>query len=136
MSLFLEKSWTYLKQYWKVILLVAGGVVGLLLLRKREMSFTKQLKKLQLARDEEIKKIIEAHEDERRRHEENMKKLKETLALVQQQYDDAKKVLDDKKKKQVTQLVKQYGDQPDELARQLSSLTGFNVIMPKENVDP
>jgi len=131
-TIFFKKIWLYIKKYWHLGLVAVASVVGYLLLRKEREGFSEQLKKLQEAHDDEIKAVLNAHEEERRQHEENLKKLKETMERVQRQYDDAKKVLDEKKKKKIVQLVQQYGDDPNELAKQLSSVTGFNVVLPQD----
>lgn len=131
-TIFFKKLWLYIKKYWQLGLIAVASVAGYLLLRKEREGFSEQLKKLQEAHDDEIKAVLVAHEEERRQHEENLKKLKETMEHVQRQYDDAKKVLDEKKKKKIVQLVQQYGDDPNELAKQLSSVTGFNVVLPQD----
>lgn len=120
----------YVKKYWSLAALVVGTIVGVLLLRREQVGFADNLKKLQDAHDEEIKRIQAAREQEQREHEANLKKLQDALDAVQKHYDDAKKDLDDKKKREITDLVKQYGDDPDALAQKLSEATGFVIILP------
>lgn len=129
-TLFFRKIWSYIKKYWQLGLLVIASVVGYLLLRRERDGFVEQFRKLQDAHDDEIKQILNAYEKERKQHDENVKKLKVALNAVQKQYDDAKKVLDDKKKKKIAQIVEKHGDDPDELAKQLSAVTGFKIILP------
>lgn len=121
--------WTYIKKYWELFLLIVGAFVYVLLYRKQKESFIDDLKKVQEAHEEEIRKINKAREDERTKLEENEKRLRVTLETVQKQYDEARKELDEKKKKEIETLVNQYGDKPDELAKRLSDVTGFEIVL-------
>jgi seryl-tRNA synthetase len=128
----LQIIWTFIKKYWELFLLLAGAFVAIVLFRQQRSTFVEDVKKLQDAHDEEIKKINAARDEERRIAVENQKKLTKALELVQAQYDDAKKELDEKKKKEIEQLVKEYGNKPDELAKRLSEATGFVIVMPQD----
>ena len=125
----LQIIWTYIQKYWELFLLLAGAFVYVILYRKQKSDFVSDIKKLQDAHDEQIDKINKAHEDERKRLHENELRLKAALDAVQRQYDDAKKELDAKKKKEIEELVSQFGDKPDELAKRLSEVTGFEIVM-------
>ena len=127
---FFSKAWTFLKSYWQTCLLIVGSIVGIILYKQRSDDFTDHIKEIQDAQDEEVKRIEAACEEERRQHEENLKQLQETLSMVQAQYDEAKRDLDEKKKQEIIDIVNQYGSNPDKLARQLSEVTGFSVILP------
>jgi flagellar motility protein MotE (MotC chaperone) len=122
--------WTFIKKYWELFLLLVGVFAGIFLLRQQKTSFIDDIKKIQDAHDEEVKRINAARDEERRQRLENERRLNNTLQIVQAQYDAARKELDDKKKKEVEQLVKDFGDKPEELAKKLSEVTGFIVILP------
>ena len=126
----LATGWAYVKKYWSLAALVVGVIAAVFVFRKREISFADEFKKINDVHNEELKKIQEARAEEQRQHAENERKLKEALDAVQKHYDDAKQDLDSKKKKEVEELVKQYKDDPDTLARKLSEATGFTVILP------
>ena len=120
-----------MKKYWQVGLLLAGVIIGAFIFKKTDDSFADRLKKIQDAHDEEMKKIEKAHVQEEREHEANVKKLQDTLDTIQKQYDDAKKDLDVSKKKQIENIVKKYHNDPDALAKQLSDVTGFTIVLPE-----
>lgn len=131
MLLFFKKLWAFTKKYWQLLLLVLAVPFGVLLFRRRENSFIEDYKKLQSSHDEELKKIEEAHAIERKKHEENVKLLEKTLETIQQKYDEQKKALDEKKKLEIKEIVSQYGNDPVELAKKLSEVTGFTIVMPQ-----
>ena len=121
---------TYAKKYWGFVALVVGVIAAVVIFRQREISFADEYKKIKDVHDEELKRIQDVRAKEQRQHEANIKQLQDTLEAVQKHYDDAKKDLDTKKKKEIEELVKQYKDDPDTLAKKLSEVTGFTVILP------
>jgi len=125
-----ESLWLFVKKYWQLFLLVIVTVFGILFFRNQRSSFVDELKKIQDIHNEELKKIQEARQQEKLQHAENEKRLHDAMSVVQVQYDLAKKQLDDKKKQQVEELVKTYGTNPNELAKQLSAVTGFTIVLP------
>ena len=112
--------------------MILGVVFSILLLRKQEGDFVERLRSIQEGHKNEIKKINEVREKERELHELNEEKYRKTIADIQTQYEAEKRELSEKKKKQVEVIVKKYGDDPEELALQLSKATGFQVILPEE----
>ena len=56
----------------------------------------------------------------------------EGLAHVQKQYEQNKKSLDDKKKEEIKTILRDHQDDPEGLAKKLSEITGFKVIMPEK----
>jgi len=130
--IFLQKAWAFTKKYWQLALLILGAVAGVLLFRKQDTNFADDLKKIQDAHQTELRQIEAARAEEQHQHLVNEKRLQDSLEAVQAQYDSAKKDLDDKKKREIEDIVKQYGDNPTELARQLSAVTGFSIILPTQ----
>lgn len=126
----LQKFWLVLKKYWQLIALVVGAVVGLVLLRSKDVSFAEDVKKIVDAHNDEIKKIDDARAEEERQQQENLKRMQDALNAVQQQYDAAKQQLDSKKKQEIEQMVHDYKDDPAALAQKLSDTTGFRIILP------
>ena len=131
--IFLAKINFFVKKYWQLLLLIIGAIVGILLFKRTDDTFTDKLKKIQAAHNKEIEQIEKIHEQEKKEHQENVKKLQNTLDSIQKQYDDAKKDLDENKKKEIEKIVKKYKNDPNALTKRLSDVTGFTVILPEEN---
>lgn len=129
-NMWFQTAIAYIKKYWGIAALVLTAIFGFFLFRKQSTDFVDNLKKIQDAHDEELKQIQEARDAEEKQHLENEKKLQAALETVQTHYDDAKKDLDSKKKKEIEDLIKQYGDNPDVLAKKLSEATGFIIVLP------
>jgi Skp family chaperone for outer membrane proteins len=126
----LQTVYAWIKKYWQLLLLIVATVFGVLFFRRQENGFSSDLKAIRDAHEDELKRIQSARDEEKRQHIENQKRLESALATVQEQYDLAKKDLDQKKKREIEEIVSQYGDNPTELAKQLSSVTGFSIILP------
>jgi hypothetical protein len=129
----MKKIFLILKKNWQILLLVLALFFSIFLFRRRDQNFAERLEKIQDDHKKEIQKINEIREKERRQHEENESRLKETLSLIQAEYDSSKKELDKKKKKQIQEIVKVHGNNPGELATQLSNVTGFKIILPEKD---
>lgn len=125
-----EKITTFLKKHWQYVVLFFGGIIGLLTIwKKPESGGTKTLRD---QRDKQLDDIDKVRAGERSQQDAADKKLENDLASIEQQYEQNKKELDDKKKDQIKTILKEHGDDPVGLAKKLSDVTGFRVIMPEE----
>lgn len=120
----------WIKKYWQLLLLIVATIFGIFFFRRQGSEFAADLKAIRDNHENELKRIQDLRDEEKRQHLENQKRLESALATVQEQYDAARKDLDQKKKREIEDIVKQYGDNPTELAKQLSSATGFSIILP------
>lgn len=130
MLIALKKVWVFVKTYWKYIVLVLLVIALAIFGARQKIDLVAKLREIQDAHDEELKQIEAARTEERRKNEENVKRLQAALEAVQQKYDEQRKQLDAKKKTEVETIVKKYGDNPEELAKKLSEVTGFQIILP------
>jgi len=128
----LSTAWSYVKRYWGIVAALAGVLFAVLLFNKKSNSFADERAKIDQLHRDELDKIQKLRLDEQVKNEENDRKLKEQLASIQQQYESAKQDLDAKKQVQINELIKKHGKNPTELAKQLSALTGFVVILPTD----
>jgi uncharacterized protein HemX len=124
--------WAYVKKYWSVFALVVAGIVGLVLLRRKDTSFSDDYRKIQEAHDQELKKIQDARSTERRELDANQHQLDKKLDQVEQQHQQQVKELDAEKQRVVDQIVVEHGNDPDALAERLAKSTGLKVIMPED----
>jgi hypothetical protein len=122
-----------LKKNWKILILILTAIFAVFLFRRRETDFANQLKKIHFDHQEQLNQINKEREKERKRLEENELRLKKILSEIQAQYESSKKDLTEKKKAEVQTIIKKYGDQPNELAEQLSAVTGFKIILPEKD---
>ena len=127
----LSKTSQFLKDNWSQVgCLVLMLVLIVSRLGHVDSDVDKRFAKMQSIHDEEISKILDAQEQERRTNEENFKRLQQELEDVKRKREEALSVIEAKKTKQVETIVHQYDEDPVGVARQLSSMTGFTVVLP------
>ena len=132
-TVLLNKSWELLKPHIPAIVLTSAVVIGgFVLLSDVKEDLVSRLQKQQAIHDEELKKVNAVVEAERRQHEENVKKLNSELAAIRQKYDEQIRSLEQRKADQVSGLVKQFNSDPVGMARRLSQLTGFKLVIPEK----
>lgn len=126
---FLKKIWDWCKKYWQILL---GAIIPLFLwfaFRKKNSSGD-QAEVLDRVRDDhrrDIEAIDESRRLEESRVQEAIDRREATIAQIEQKYAEAHVELDSRKKDRVRGLVDQYGDDPDELTRQLARAIGVSV---------
>lgn len=127
----MSKLLPFLKKNWRYFAIAIFTILVLLFLQKDRISLTQQLQSTRTAYEERINQIENARKEERRQNDEALSQLKKKLVDVQKQYDDAKVELEKKKKEEIKDLVEKYADDPEELAKKLSEVTGFKIILPE-----
>ena len=125
----LSVVWSFVKKYWQIFVAILLFAVGFFFFNHRTDELAEALDAARKRHDDELKAIKEAHEKELARKEAALKKLQETIAAVELQYQQAQKELDDKKRKEITKIVEETYNDPEELARRLQESTGFKIVL-------
>ena len=127
----LEKIQIFLKKFWGYFVAGFGIIVGIFLFKKKTDSYDSTIRDMRDSHRKELDDIEKERILERSRYEQNEKKYLEDLAIIQEKYEKAKIDLDEKKKKEIEDILKTYGNRPDELAKKLSEVTGFKIVLPE-----
>lgn len=124
----------FFKKFWGWIIAFFAAIFGALFFvnNKRKDAEAKALKDIIDSHNKEINEIKETVAEEHVKLAENEKQYKETMETIQDQYEEASQDLSNKKKEQISQLVRDYGKNPNELAKKLSDVTGFKIILPED----
>ncbi len=121
----------FFKKYWQYVAIFGAGVASVLFLKKKSPT-QDDTKSIRDSHDKQIDQINNVRQTERDKQDELSEKLQTDLSVVEKQYEQQKKNLDEKKKEEIKTILQQHQDDPIELAKKLSEVTGFKVIMPKE----
>jgi len=127
---FFKKTLTFLKKYWQYIAIFFAGAASVLWFKRRPPE--DDAPAIRDAHDKQLDAINGVRKDERTKTDEATEKLEKDLAIVQRQYEDHKKELNEKKKEEIKNILEKHQDDPVALAKRLSEVTGFKVIMPEE----
>lgn len=130
----MKKVWAFVKNYSKIFFFVIVGIIGIIFARKKYQSYQSLLDELDDLKEDhrdEISKIESEREKERKAYKENEERLRLALDSIRRQYEESQIQLSEKKEKEIQKIVKKFGSNPDELAKQLSASTGFKIILPE-----
>lgn len=119
------------KKYWQYIAIFFIGTFGFILFRKKDAPDDDK-KASRDAKDNQLDQIDNIRKDERDNEDAVDKKLEEGLKIVEQQYEQQKKEFSEKKKEEIKNVLQVHKNDPVGLAKKLSEVTGFKIIMPEE----
>ena len=124
---FFKKSWVWLKHNWKAPAIAIYTIVLWVLLRKKD----KAREVLEL-RSESYKKQIDAineiHAEEVKKKDKILEKYGNILKQLEEQYKADSLELDKEKKEEIKNLVEEYNEKPDELAKLLAEKYGLDYV--------
>ena len=121
-----QKVWAWIKRNWKFIAGLTVPVVVWLLTR-RSVDMSEIIERISDDYEREVNAIETAHSDKILAHKKATERYHETVAEVERRYHAANRELDKKKQKEITKLIKDNKDDPDEITRKLAELTGFKI---------
>jgi hypothetical protein len=119
------------KKYWQYVALFFVGIFGFIIFRKKEVASDDQ-KSSRDSKNNQLDQIDVIRKDERDQQDAVDKTLEDGLKVVEQQYEQQKKELTQKKKEEIKNVLEMHKNDPVGLAKKLSEVTGFKIIMPEE----
>jgi hypothetical protein len=123
---FFKKAWAWCKKYWQVFVGMAIPLV-VWILSRNSSGLDEILEKTNESHRKEVEAIDRAHAEEIQKREEALEKHGRAMAEVEKKYQDANKELTSKKRREVEHVIKKHADDPDEITRRLSEITGFDL---------
>jgi hypothetical protein len=123
---FFKKAWAWCKKYWQIFVGMAIPLVVWILSRNSK-GFGEILEKTNEAHRKEVEAIDRAHAEEIQKREAALENHKRAMTEVEKKYQDANKELTSKKRREVERVIKNNADDPDEITRRLSEITGFDL---------
>ena len=132
MKLALQKIWLFIKSHWPMLLLAIGAGVMFFINRAEASKLMELLASQRQTYKDEVDKIVKANQDEIKKRDEAIKRYQDTISNVEAQYQAQKLELDATKRKEIERIIKDSNNNPADLASQLSTATGFRVILPTE----
>jgi len=128
--MFWNKVLKLAKKYWQYIVLFFVGIFTLIFFRRKD--HVSDQNTTRDSRDKQLDKIDDIRNEERGKEDQANQKLNSGLVEVEKQYEQQKKELTEKKKEEIKKVFEKYKDDPVGLAKRLSDVTGFKIIMPEE----
>ena len=123
---FIKKVWAWCKKYWQILLGAAVPVIIYLLSRNSD-HLDEVLDRVRKDHEKELDIINSSHEQELKDRDEAVKRYQESLAEVERQHAEAQVELDSKKRKKIEKIIKENADNPEEITKRISELTGIEI---------
>ena len=125
----LKKIWSFLKSYWYIPVLV----IVTLVFRSR----TNKVEEIIKAADDSHKKQLEAIEvaelNKKKEKEWIDKEYDNAIKKIEENYSKENKTLDKKEKRFVKSAIKEWSDDPDQMAERITLKFGFEYEPKKNN---
>tara|TARA_R110000850_G_scaffold212016_2_gene337762 strand:+ start:135 stop:533 length:399 start_codon:yes stop_codon:yes gene_type:complete len=125
----LKKIWSFLKSYWYIPVLV----IVTLVFRSR----TNKVEEIIKAADDSHKKQLDAIEvaelNKKKEKEWIDKEYDNAIKKIEENYSKENKTLDKKEKKFVKSAIKEWSDDPDQMAERITLKFGFEYEPKKNN---
>tara|TARA_R100001244_G_C5147894_1_gene129143 strand:+ start:39 stop:437 length:399 start_codon:yes stop_codon:yes gene_type:complete len=125
----LKKIWSFLKSYWYIPVLIIVALV----FRSR----TNKVEEIIKAADDSHKKqlnAIEVAETNKKKEKEWIdKEYDNAIKKIEESYSKENKTLDKKEKKFVKSAIKEWSDDPDQMAERITLKFGFEYEPKKNN---
>ena len=128
----MKKVWLYIKNYWWIpAIIIAIGVVYFFT-QKSPDTLISMLRNAQETNEKEVKKLEEIHSEEILKREDALRMYHLTLEQLEDKYAAQEEKLDRKKKKEIKKIIEESNGDPQEIAKKLSQITGFEIVYSKE----
>lgn len=125
----LKKIWSFLRSYWYIPVLIIVALVF--------RSKTNKVEEIIKAADDSHKKqlnAIEAAETNKKKEKEWIdKEYDNAIKKIEENYSKENKTLDKKEKKFVKSAIKEWSDDPDQMAERITLKFGFEYEPKKNN---
>ena len=122
----LKKAWVWCKKNWKIFVGAAITIVLMIVFRKN-VDLGKVLDRVRDDYEKEIDAIEKSHKQEIEKREEAVSRMIDTMKKVEEKYKSSKQDLDSRKRKEIEKILKNNSNDPDEITRRLSEITGFKI---------
>ena len=126
MSMFVKKAWVWMKRNWKFLI---GLTIPLLigLLARRHFNYSEIIGRINEDYEKEINVINESHRIEKEKKELANKRYNDIVVEIEKRYAEEEKELTLTKKREVKKVIEENANDPDEITRRLSEITGFQI---------
>ena len=124
-KLFIQKSWLFIKEHWKIFALGVWSVFIWVISRRNSKAAIDAMVASRKSYEARIKSLKEQHIIEVKKREELHLKYQETLDKIEKKYKKKEKELSVLEKKKIKEIVKKAKDEPNEINEKIEALFGF-----------
>ena len=122
----LKKAWVWCKKYWQ---LLVGASIPLVIwaITRRGPDWKEISERITGDYEKEIEIINKAHEKELVDRDVAVKRYQDAIREIEEKFATQSKELDTKKRKEIKKIIETHSDNPEEITRKISELTGISM---------
>ena len=128
---FLKKAWVLLKTYWYVPLLLSWAIIAWLLLRKSSGNILDVLHGAEESFKQQLKVINDAHSEEIKKRDEVIRRYQLTIKQLEEERRKKNEELTEKEKKRIKKLADKHKEDPEGFVKDIGDNFGFEVVEPE-----
>lgn len=127
-KLFFSAVWAWCVKYWQVLVGAAVATAAFLLFRKSQQGTDPDVLDTAIrAHRQEVAAINESHKIETSMAEAARVRHDSAVKAIERQHEEQMIDLDARKRDRINEIVSEHSDNPDEITRRISQLTGIRV---------
>ena len=124
----ITKAWVWLKQNWKVPVLVLWTIIVWIFSRKNAEVALEVLDAKKQSYEKQVAFLKQAHKKELSEKDELVIQYHDTIEKLEKEFSQKEKQLTEKQKQLVKKIVEESKDNPDEVKRKVEDLFGFVYV--------
>lgn len=129
----LKKTWSFIKNYWYIPLVVIVSSIGYLLTKGRKIPTDEILKASKKTHEKEKAAIKQAAEQKVKAKQKVEQEYNDAVKAISTIHENQNKTLENKKKKEIKKIVKKHYNEPDKISKEISDLFGVTYVPKKRN---
>tara|TARA_B100000424_G_C22801868_1_gene430049 strand:- start:64 stop:450 length:387 start_codon:yes stop_codon:yes gene_type:complete len=124
----ITKAWVWLKQNWKVPVLVLWTIIVWIFSRKNAEVALEVLDAKKQSYEKQVAFLKQAHKKELSEKDKLVIEYHDTIEKLEKQFSEKEEELTEKKKQLVKKIIEESKDNPDEVKRKVEDLFGFTYV--------
>ncbi|MDB4337499.1 hypothetical protein OAA09_00615 [bacterium] len=127
LKLGIKKFWAWIKTNGHVVFVISSALI-LFIVTRKSVDFSKILKERKKSYEDEIRTLKDSHDKEIKDRDAATRRYQNAVKQIEENYAKDSKKLENSKKSEIKKLIKNNPDNPDEITKKISELTGFNIV--------
>ena len=129
----LKKIASFIKNYWYVPLIAVMSTLAYLLAQKNKLPVEDILKASKKTHELEKAAIVQAEKEKKEAKKKVDEQFKKEVEKLKNEHNISNKELSRKKKKEVKKIVEKHYNKPEEIAKNISDMFGFQDVSKNNN---
>ena len=127
-SVFLKKSWIWIKSHGDIVLVV-GITLAIAILTRRSGNIKEILDEKRKTYQKEVDAIEKSHSEEIQRRDVAIEKYHKVISEIEKKYEKSQIELDRKQKKRIKEIINENAEDSEAITKALSEALGVSIYV-------